>query len=88
LIPIALLLLRWRKQGRPDRVVLGAYLVLAGALRFAIEFIRINERVFGIFTVAHLASLTAVIAGVGLLLWRGAASTSTAGRTSPRPQKA
>ncbi len=88
LIPIALQLLRWRKQGRPDRVVLGAYLVLAGALRFAIEFIRVNERVLGIFTVAHLASLAAVIAGAGLLLWRGAASTSTVGRSSPRPRKA
>lgn len=88
LIPLALLLLRWRKQGRADRVVLGAYLVLAGALRFTIEFIRVNERVLGIFSVAHLASLAAVIAGAGLLLWRGAESTSTGGRPSPRPQKA
>ena len=88
LIPIAWLLLRWRKQGRPDRVVLGAYFVLAGTLRFAIEFIRVNQRVFGIFTVAHLASLAAVIVGAGLLMWRGAESTSTGGRPSPRPQKA
>jgi len=88
LIPIAWLLLRWRKQGRPDRVVLGAYFVLAGTLRFAIEFIRVNQRVFGIFTVAHLASLAAVIVGAGLLMWRGTESTSTGGRTSPRPQKA
>jgi phosphatidylglycerol:prolipoprotein diacylglycerol transferase len=88
LIPIAWLLLRWRKQGRLDRVVLGAYFVLAGTLRFAIEFIRVNQRVFGIFTVAHLASLAAAIVGAGLLMWRGAESTSTGGRTSPRPQKA
>ena len=87
LIPIALLLLRWRKQGRPDRVVLGAYFVMAGTLRFAIEFIRVNERVFGIFTVAHLASLAAVIVGAGLLMWRSPEITSTGGRTSPRPQK-
>jgi phosphatidylglycerol:prolipoprotein diacylglycerol transferase len=87
LIPLALLLLRWRRQGRADRVVLGAYLVLAGALRFAIEFIRVNERVLGIFSVAHLASLAPVVAGAGLLLWRGLQSTSTSGR-SPRPQKA
>lgn len=88
LVPIALLLLRWRKQGRPDRVVLGAYLVLAGTLRFAIEFIRVNQRVFGIFTVAHLASLAAVFVGAGLLMSRGAESTSAGKRTSPRPQKA
>ena len=86
LIPIALL--RWRKQGRPDRLVLGGYLVMAGTLRFAIEFIRVNERVFGIFTVAHLASLAAVIVGAALLMRRGAESTSTSGRPSPRHQKA
>jgi phosphatidylglycerol:prolipoprotein diacylglycerol transferase len=88
LIPLALLLLRWRRRGRADRVVLGAYLVLAGALRFAVEFIRVNERVVGIFSVAHLASLAAIITGAALLLWRGAEDLSTRGRTSPRPQKA
>jgi prolipoprotein diacylglyceryltransferase len=48
--------------------VLGTYLVLAGALRFAIEFIRINERVIGMLSVAHLASLVAVAAGLMLLV--------------------
>ena len=61
--------------------------MLAGALRFMIEFIRVNERVLGIFSVAHLASLAAVVAGAGLLLWRGVETTSTSGR-SPRAQKA
>ena len=71
LVPIAFVLVRLRKQGTPDRVVLGTYLVLAGALRFAIEFIRINERVIGVFSVAHLASLAAVAAGGVLLLSAG-----------------
>jgi phosphatidylglycerol:prolipoprotein diacylglycerol transferase len=70
LVPIAFVLVRLRKQGTTDRIVLGTYLVLAGALRFAIEFIRINERVLGVFSVAHLASLAAVAAG-GVLLWTG-----------------
>ena len=48
----------------PDRRVLGLYLVLAGAVRFAIEFIRIDVRVLGILSVAHLASLAAVAAGL------------------------
>ena len=87
LIPLALLLLRWRRQGRADHVVLGAYLVLAGSLRFAIEFIRVNERVVGILSVAHLAALTAILTGA-LLLWRGAEETSTTGRSSPRRQGA
>jgi phosphatidylglycerol:prolipoprotein diacylglycerol transferase len=67
LIPVAWLLLRWRRSGRTDREVLGAYLVLAGAVRFAIEFIRVDKRVLGVLSVAHLASLAAVMAGTLLL---------------------
>ena len=67
LMPLALLLIRWRKEGRPATFVLGAYLAGAGAIRFAIEFLRINERVFGPLTVAHLASLAAVALGAALL---------------------
>lgn len=88
LIPLALLLLRWRRQGRGDHVALGAYLVLAGSLRFAIEFIRVNERVVGSLSVAHLAALAAIITGAALLLRRGAGETSTSGRASPRRQGA
>ena len=68
LVPLAWLLFRWRRQGRPDRFVLGAYLVLAGTVRFLIEFVRVNVRVLGIFTVAHLASLMAVAVGVAFLI--------------------
>lgn len=68
LIPISLLLIAWRKQGRADRFVLGAYLAMAGVLRFGIEFVRVNERVVGALTVAHLASLLVAAAGIGFLL--------------------
>lgn len=68
LIPIAFALLRMRRTRSNDRAVLGTYLVLAGALRFLIEFIRINERVIGPLSVAHLASLAAVVVGGVLLL--------------------
>ncbi len=64
---VAWALLRWRRRGVADAVVLGRYLVLAGAIRFAIEFIRVNVRVLGPFTVAHLVSLALVVAGVALL---------------------
>lgn len=67
LVPLAWLLVRWRRQGRPDTFVLGGYLVIAGTIRFAIEFLRVNVRVLGIFTVAHLASLLVVASGVALL---------------------
>jgi phosphatidylglycerol:prolipoprotein diacylglycerol transferase len=70
LIPVVLLLLRWRRDRRADSFVLGAYLVLAGVVRFAIEFLRINERVLGPLSVAHLASLAAIAVGVALLVRR------------------
>lgn len=72
LVPVAWLLLRWRRQGRPDHVVLGGYLLLAGAARFGIEFLRVNERVLAGLSVAHLASLVAAIAGT-ILVVRAAA---------------
>ena len=67
LLPIAWILFRWRRENRDSRFVLGAYLVMAGLLRFLIEFVRVNERVVGLLTVAHLASLAAVIAGAILV---------------------
>lgn len=85
LVPVALLLLRWRARGRPDRFVLGGYLLLAGLVRFGIEFLRINERVVGPFSVAHLAALAVVLAGV--LLLRGARQPH-AGREPTRTVRA
>jgi phosphatidylglycerol---prolipoprotein diacylglyceryl transferase len=69
LVPVALLLFRWRRERRSDPFVLGAYLLLAGAVRFAIEFIRVNEHVAGPLSVAHVAALAAM-AGGALLLTR------------------
>ena len=68
LFVVGWLLIRWRRGGVPDAIVLGRYLVLVGAVRFAIEFIRVNERVLGPFTVAHLVSLALVLAGAALLI--------------------
>jgi len=68
LLPIALLLVRWRRQCLADRWVLGGYLALTGSLRFLIEFIRISERVALGLSVAHFASLAAAVVGIGLLL--------------------
>jgi phosphatidylglycerol:prolipoprotein diacylglycerol transferase len=64
------LLIRWRRRGVADAVVVGRYLVLAGGFRFALEFLRINTRVAGPLTVAHLFALGIVGAGVALILWR------------------
>jgi phosphatidylglycerol:prolipoprotein diacylglycerol transferase len=68
LLPIAWLLIRWRRGGIADRVVFGRYLVLAGVVRFAIEFIRVNEPVAGPFTLAQLIAAGITVAGTALLI--------------------
>jgi phosphatidylglycerol:prolipoprotein diacylglycerol transferase len=57
-------LIRWRRRGVTDREVLGRYLVLAGSIRFAIEFIRVNLRILGPLTLAHLLALSLLVVGV------------------------
>lgn len=68
LVPLAVLLFRWRRQERADAFVLGAYLLVAGAIRFAIEFLRVNERVVGPFSVAHVASMVVIFLGLASIL--------------------
>lgn len=64
---VAWLLIRWRRRNVPDAIVLGRYLILAGSIRFAIEFIRVNVRVAGPLTLAHLVALALVLVGVAAL---------------------
>lgn len=68
LLPLAWVLLRWRRQRRPDRFVLGVYLLVGGAVRFLIEFLRMRESLVGPFAVAHVLALVAVFAGAVLLI--------------------
>lgn len=67
LVPLGFLLIRWRKAGVADASVLGRYLVLAGLIRFTIEFVRVNEQILGSFTLAQLISLGFIAAGA--LMW-------------------
>jgi phosphatidylglycerol:prolipoprotein diacylglycerol transferase len=67
---VAWALIRWRRSRVADRVVLGRYLVLAGTIRFAIEFIRVNLRIVGPLTLAHLIALSLVATGIVLMLRR------------------
>jgi phosphatidylglycerol:prolipoprotein diacylglycerol transferase len=70
LFALAAGLIQLRSRGWSDRTVLGAYFLLAGLLRFAIEFLRVNERVLAGLSVAHLASLAVAVAGAVLLARR------------------
>jgi phosphatidylglycerol:prolipoprotein diacylglycerol transferase len=67
LLPLAWLLVRWRRQGRSDRFVLGTYLAATGLIRFAIEFLRWRQPIVGPFAVGHLAALVAIVAGLAFL---------------------
>jgi phosphatidylglycerol:prolipoprotein diacylglycerol transferase len=75
LLPVVMLLLHWRHAGRDDRVVFGRYLVLAGIIRFGIEFVRINRHILGPFTLAQLIAMTLVV--IGIVLNRQAALHSS-----------
>jgi len=75
---LAWLLIRWRRKGVSDRTVLGRYFVLAGLFRFALEFVRVNVRVLGPFTVAHLFASVVVLLGVAILMTGRTRSTSSA----------
>ena len=68
LVGIALALVQWRRAAVDDRLVLGRYLVLAGSTRFVIEFIRVNDRILGALTLAHLFSLGLVTVGAAMIL--------------------
>jgi phosphatidylglycerol:prolipoprotein diacylglycerol transferase len=71
LLPFVSLLLRWRRQQRADRFVLGAYFIFTGAVRFGIEFLRMREPLLGPIAVAHVFSLTAVCVGAAMLYSTG-----------------
>ena len=68
---LAWILIRWRRKGVADRTVLGRYFVMAGVFRFLLEFVRVNVRVAGPFTVAHGFALLVVVLGL-VILWRPA----------------
>jgi phosphatidylglycerol:prolipoprotein diacylglycerol transferase len=70
LVVLAWLLTRWRRQGVADPVVLSRYLMLAGAIRFAIEFVRISAPVLGPLTLAQLWALALIGGGMALSVGR------------------
>ncbi len=70
LLPLAWMLHRWRRQGRSDSFVVGAYLTAAGLVRFSVEFLRVREPIVGPLALAHVLSLLVVSMGVALVLRR------------------
>ncbi len=58
-----------RREARPVGEITGAYLALSGLARFAVEFIRINPKIYWGMTNAQVASLGSIAFGLGLIVW-------------------
>src|SRR4051812_11850061 len=63
---IAAFLLHWRRAGVSDGAVVGRYLVLVAALRFAIEFVRVHQAIALGLAPAHWLSLLVAVAGIAV----------------------
>ncbi|HEV8612175.1 MAG TPA: prolipoprotein diacylglyceryl transferase [Gemmatimonadales bacterium] len=74
MLAVFMLLWRLRKHQKGTGWLFGLYLVLAGAERFLVEFLRAKEdRLFGNFTVAQLTALAIVLVGGFLMArWKNA----------------
>jgi len=72
-LAIFAVLWKLRRKPLPDGVLFWMYLILAGAERFAVEFLRTNRRVILDLTVAQMISAVLVLSGaisIVILLWR------------------
>ena len=65
---VFMILWRWRLAPKPTGWIFGAYLIFAGTERFLVEILRAkDDRLLGVFTLAQLASVFVVVAGVVVL---------------------
>lgn len=78
-----ILLFLWKRQKREQRGMLSGYfLILYGVFRFFLEFVREPDPgmglLFGYYTLGQVYAATAVLIGIGFLLWlkRGKVRTS------------
>jgi phosphatidylglycerol:prolipoprotein diacylglycerol transferase len=78
LVPLAWVLVRMRRRHAADRIVLGTYMVAAGAIRFIVEWFRVDRRVALDMSVAHWASLLLVLIGIAVLARRRASAAAGA----------
>jgi phosphatidylglycerol:prolipoprotein diacylglycerol transferase len=73
------LLLLLQRRARPDGLIFMAYLVLSGAFRFGIEFIRLNPRLAAGLTEAQWFALAVILIGAlgaGILTIRSRSTTA------------
>lgn len=69
MLAVFALLWSWRRRAGGTGWLFGAYLVLAGAERFLVEFLRAkDDRFLGPLTLAQATGLTSIV--IGSLIWR------------------
>ncbi len=88
---IVAILWRFRKHLHPAGWLFFMYLVLSGAARFAVEFIRHNNKLIGWMTQAQLIALLTMAVGlIGMVLLRRTVSPAAAGQlgSANRPGRA
>lgn len=66
-VAIGALLWKMGTERRPGEIV-GWFFVLSGAARFAVEFIRLNPRIYFGMSNAQVLSLVSIVAGAALLI--------------------
>ena len=64
------------------------YLLLAGAARFLVEFVRINPRVFYMFSEAQLIAIAMMVGGgVALIITRGKGQAESGEHTGEKIER-
>ncbi len=73
----------WLRGGKPRPAgrILGEYLLLSGAARFLVEFIRRNPKVLWGLSNAQLASAGSILAGIAMVIW-----AATRGPAAEKPE--
>lgn len=80
------ILWRLRNHKHAEGWLFGLYLVLGGAERFFIEFLRAkDDRILGPLTVAQGISIALAVAGVLIMVWRQSPRPGTPGIYAPAP---
>ncbi len=67
-----------RKKPHVEGQIFYLYLILAGACRFVVEFIRVNPRVLWIFSEAQIIALLMIAAGAAAYTWSSMTAPSRA----------
>ena len=87
LLLLAWLLIRWRRQHVLDHVVLGRYLIAAGAIRFLVEILRVHVRVLGPLAVAQFFAFAAIAGGIVMLRSRPHRRRASGSRGVTHPRR-